>query len=156
MTSGGAAIGESLIIVRGADAYISPAWYQSTADHGRVVPTWNYITAHVYGRRDIHDDPSWVENLVRRPRPSTRATARTPGGWTTRRRRSSPGQLRAIVGVELAITRIEAKAKPSQNRPQADIDGVITSLRAEGLDQNADDVERARPAPPDRPRRRDM
>ena len=57
------------------------------------------------------------------------------------------GQLRAIVGVELAITRIEAKAKLSQNRPQADIEGVIAGLRAEGLDQNADDVERARPAP---------
>ncbi len=57
------------------------------------------------------------------------------------------GQLRAIVGVELAITRIEAKAKLSQNRPQADIDGVIAGLRAEGRDQNADDVESARPAP---------
>ena len=59
------------------------------------------------------------------------------------------GQLRAIVGLELAITRIEAKAKASQNRPQADIDGVITNLRAAGLDRNADDVERSRPAPPD-------
>ena len=57
------------------------------------------------------------------------------------------GQLRAIVGVELAITRIEAKAKLSQNRPQADIDGVIAGLRAEGREQNAADVERARPAP---------
>ena len=60
------AIGESLVIVRGADAYISPSWYQSTAEHGRVVPTWNYITAHVYGRLVIHDDPGWVEDLVRR------------------------------------------------------------------------------------------
>jgi transcriptional regulator len=138
-------IGESLAIVRGADAYISPAWYQSTAEHGRVVPTWNYITAHVYGRLVIHDDRGWVEDLVRR------LTAKHEDGreqpwWVD----DAPppfiaGQLRAIVGMELAITRIEAKAKLSQNRPQPDIDGVIAGLRAEGLDRSADDVERARP-----------
>ena len=50
-------IGEALVIVRGADTYISPAWYQSTAEHGRVVPTWNYIAAHVYGRLIVHDNP---------------------------------------------------------------------------------------------------
>jgi transcriptional regulator len=149
-------IGEALVIVRGADTYISPAWYQSKAEHGRVVPTWNYITAHVYGRLIVHDDPVWLEHLVRR------LTAKHENGrahpWSVD---DAPpafiaGQLRAIVGLELAITRIEAKAKASQNRPQADIDGVIANLRAAGLDRSADDVERSRPAPPDRPRRRDM
>jgi len=140
-------IGESLVIVRGADAYISPSWYQSTAEHGRVVPTWNYITAHVYGRLVIHDDPGWVEDLVRRLT-AKHEDGRAQPWWVD----DAPpafiaGQLRAIVGVELAITRIEAKAKLSQNRPQADIDGVIAGLRAEGRGQNADDVERARPAP---------
>jgi transcriptional regulator len=51
-------VGEALVIVRGPDAYISPAWYPSKAEHGRVVPTWNYITAHVYGRLAVHDDPA--------------------------------------------------------------------------------------------------
>ena len=48
------------------DAYISPSWYASTSEHGRVVPTWNYLTAHVYGRLVVRDDPVWVEALVRR------------------------------------------------------------------------------------------
>ncbi len=60
------ALGESLVIIQRSDAYISPSWYPSKAEHGRVVPTWNYTTAHVYGRLVIHDDPAWVEDLVRR------------------------------------------------------------------------------------------
>src|ERR1700677_1640274 len=58
--------GESLAIVRGPDAYISPAWYASKAENGRVVPTWNYVTAHVYGTFVVHDDAEWTEDLVRR------------------------------------------------------------------------------------------
>ena len=53
------ALGESLAIVRGPDAYVSPSWYAAKAEHGRVVPTWNYVTAHVYGRLVVHDDPVW-------------------------------------------------------------------------------------------------
>ena len=61
-----ARLGESLAIVRGPDAYISPSWYAAKAEHGRVVPTWNYLTAHVYGTLVVHDDPAWVEDIVRR------------------------------------------------------------------------------------------
>ena len=60
-----AAIGEALVIVRGDDAYITPSWYAAKTEHGRVVPTWNYITAHVYGELIVHDDPEWVESMVR-------------------------------------------------------------------------------------------
>ena len=60
------AIGEAMVIVRGPDAYISPAWYATKREHGRVVPTWNYITVHAYGRLVIHDDPAWLEANVRR------------------------------------------------------------------------------------------
>ncbi len=57
--------GEALAIVRGAgDAYVTPGWYASKAEHGRVVPTWNYVTAHVYGQFIVHDDPVWTEDLV--------------------------------------------------------------------------------------------
>lgn len=59
-------LGEAMAIVRGPDAYVSPSWYPSKVDHGRVVPTWNYLTAHVYGRLVVHDEPGWVEALVRR------------------------------------------------------------------------------------------
>ena len=60
------AVGEAMVILAGPDAYISPAWYATKREHGRVVPTWNYITAHAYGRLVIHDDPAWVEANVRR------------------------------------------------------------------------------------------
>ena len=61
----GAGRWRGLVIVRGPDAYISPAWYATKREHGRVVPTWNYMTAHVHGRLVIHDDPAWVEANVR-------------------------------------------------------------------------------------------
>ena len=137
-------VGEALAIVRGPDAYISPGWYASKTEHGRVVPTWNYITAHVYGRFVVHDDPAWTEDLVRRL--TTKHEARRDHPWSVddAPRPFVEGQLRAIVGVELQITRIEAKAKLSQNRPPADVEGVIAGLRERGDKEMADAVERAR------------
>jgi len=137
------AAGESLAIVRGPDAYITPGWYASKAEHGRVVPTWNYVTAHVYGRFVVHDDPAWTEDLVRRLTTKHEAFREHPWSVDDAPRPFVEGQLRAIVGVELAITRIEAKAKLSQNRPPADVDGVIAGLRARGDKESADAVERA-------------
>jgi transcriptional regulator len=142
------AIGDALVIVRGPDAYISPSWYAAKAEHGRVVPTWNYLTAHVYGRLVVRDDPDWTEDLVRR------LTAKHEGGrehpWSVddAPRAFIEGQLRAIVGMELLISRIEAKAKLSQNRPPADVDRVISGLRERGDMRSADTVERARLVPP--------
>src|SRR3954466_9881873 len=139
------ALGDALVIVRGPDAYVSPSWYAAKAEHGRVVPTWNYVTAHVYGRLVVHDDPAWVDDLVRR------LTAKHEGGrahpWSVDDAppRYVAGQLRAIVGMELRISRIEAKAKLSQNRPAADIDGVIAGARDRGDGAMSRAVEEARP-----------
>jgi transcriptional regulator len=138
------AAGESLAIVRGPDAYISPGWYASKVEHGRVVPTWNYVTAHVYGRLVVHDDPVWTEDLVRRLTGKHEAYRDHPWSVDDAPRNFFEGQLRAIVGIELEITRIEAKAKLSQNRPEADVDGVIAGLRERGDAESADAVERAR------------
>ena len=138
------AAGESLAIVRGPDAYISPGWYASKVEHGRVVPTWNYVTAHVYGRFVVHDDPVWTEDLVRRLTAKHEAFRDHPWSVDDAPRPFIEGQLRAIVGVELEITRIEAKAKLSQNRPAADVEGVIAGLRERGDKESADAVERAR------------
>jgi transcriptional regulator len=140
-----AATAEALAIVRGPDAYITPGWYASKAEHGRVVPTWNYVTAHVYGRFVVHDDPVWTEDLVRRLTAKHEAYRDRPWSPDDAPRPFIEGQLRAIVGIELEITRIEAKAKLSQNRPPADIDGVIAGLRERGDKEMADDVEQARP-----------
>jgi transcriptional regulator len=138
------AAGESLVIVRGPDAYITPGWYASKTEHGRVVPTWNYVTAHVYGRLVVHDDPVWTEDLVRRLTGKHEAYRDHPWSVDDAPRAFIEGQLRAIVGIELEITRIEAKAKLSQNRPAADVEGVIAGLRERGDADSADAVERAR------------
>lgn len=124
--------GESLVIVRGPDAYVSPSWYATKAEHGRVVPTWNYVTAHVYGDLVVHDDPAFVDGVVRRL--TERHEAESGGGWSVddAPERFVAGQLRAIVGVEVRITRIEAKLKLSQNRPAADVDGVVAGLMERG------------------------
>ena len=134
------AIGEALAIINGADAYITPSWYETKREHGRVVPTWNYVTAHLYGELRIHDEPSWVEANVRE------LTAKYESGrehvWAVDDAPAEyiSGQLRAIVGVELRITRVDAKFKLSQNRSQADIDGVIESLRSEGRNEIAESM----------------
>ncbi|MEW1820745.1 FMN-binding negative transcriptional regulator [Arthrobacter sp. NPDC080031] len=138
------AIGESLAIIQGADAYISPSWYASKAEHGRVVPTWNYSTAHVYGTLAVHDDAAWLGNHVRQLTNLNEARSERPWSVDDAPERYVSGQLRAIVGIELVITRIEAKAKLSQNRPAKDIDGVVAALDAQGYKEIAADVARAR------------
>ncbi len=138
--------GEALAIVRGPDAYISPNFYASKAEHGRVVPTWNYVTAHVYGELIVHDDGEWSESVVRRLTDKHEASSALPWSVDDAPRAFIEGQLRAIVGIELLITRIEAKAKLSQNRPEQDVPGVITGLRERGDTRSADLVERANTA----------
>jgi transcriptional regulator len=139
--------GEALAIVRGpGDAYISPGFYPSKQEHGRVVPTWNYVTAHVYGSLVVHDDPVWVEDLVRRLTLKHEAYRSHPWSVDDAPRAFFEGQLRAIVGMELVVTRIEAKAKLSQNRAPEDVEGVISGLRERGDLEAADAVERANKA----------
>src|SRR3984885_13190867 len=138
--------GESLAIIRGPDAYVSPSWYAAKAEHGRVVPTWNYLTAHVYGQLVVHDDPGWVEDVVRRLTAKHEAARlaspgqRMPWSPDDAPRKFIEGQLRAIVGLELQITRIEAKAKLSQNRPETDVPGIVAGLTARGDERSAQAV----------------
>ncbi len=138
------AIGEALVILQGADAYVSPAWYASKAEHGRVVPTWNYSTAHVYGTLVVHDDPAWLGSHVRELTELNEARSDRPWSVDDAPEKYIAGQLRGIVGVEVLITRIEAKTKLSQNRSGKDIDGVVAGLRASGHTASAADVDRAR------------
>jgi transcriptional regulator len=122
---------EALAIVHGPQAYISPAWYESKARRGRVVPTWNYAAVHLTGTVAFHHDAEWLRALV------TRLTERHEGGrehpWavTDAPPEYIDGQLRAIVGVELTITSVQAKQKLSQNRSALDRAGVVAGLRGE-------------------------
>jgi transcriptional regulator len=122
---------QALMIVHGPQAYISPSWYESTARHGRTVPTWNYELVHLTGAVTFHRDEEWLRNLV------TRLTRRHEDGrerpWTVA---DAPpdyisGQLRAIVGVELAVTSVAAKQKLGQNRGRADQASAAAALRGE-------------------------
>jgi transcriptional regulator len=121
-----------LLVVGGPQAYVSPSWYASKSEHGRVVPTWNYTTVHLTGRVRVHDDVEWVRELVTAltsahedAREHSWAVGDAPDAYVE-------GQLRGIVGVELTVERVEGKAKLSQNRSQPDRAGVVEGLRGEG------------------------
>jgi Transcriptional regulator len=122
----------ALAIVHGPDGYVSPTWYATKREHGRVVPTWNYTTLHVYGRLVAHDDVEWLRALVTRLTDHHEATLAEPWHVTDAPDRYIEGQLRAIVGMEFVITRVEAKAKLSQNRSTEDRTGVVAGLEEVG------------------------
>lgn len=121
----------ALAIVHGPQAYVSPSWYPGTARHGKVVPTWNYVSVHFTGRLTVHQDPEWVREVVSRL--TARHEAGRPSAWHLgdAPRDFIDGQLRAIVGVELTIATVEAKEKLSQNRDAEDRAGALAGLRHE-------------------------
>src|ERR1700735_4858291 len=119
----------ALAIVHGPQAYISPSWYESKARHGRVVPTWNYEAVHLTGTIAFHTDSEWLRAFVTRLTRLHEGEREHPWAVTDAPPEYIDGQLRAIVGVELTITAIEAKQKLSQNRSDLDRAGVITGLR---------------------------
>ena len=126
-----AAAGEdlpALLVCTGPQAYVHPGWYAAKAEHGKVVPTWNYSSVHLAGRARIVEETAWLRDAVER------LTDRHEAGFADRWRVSDPpstyleGMLKAIVGVELRVERVEAKAKLSQNRSLDDRRGVIEGL----------------------------
>jgi transcriptional regulator len=121
----------ALAIVHGPQAYISPNWYASKREHGRVVPTWNYVTVHFTGPVTFHRDPEWLRGLVTRLTTKYEHLRAQPWQPSDAPPAFIDGQLRGIVGVEMTVTRVEAKAKLSQNRGAADRAGAIEGLRGE-------------------------
>jgi transcriptional regulator len=128
---------ETLVIFSGPHAHVTPTWYPSKEESGKVVPTWNYVAVHAYGIVRFVDDPEFLRahlaRLTARHEPergSEWTMSDPPAEYVTQ-------QLRAIVGVEITITRLEGKWKMSQNRGEADVDGVVTGLRTSGSVQDA-------------------
>ena len=122
----------ALMLFSGPDAYITPNWYALKAEHGRVVPTWNYVAVHAFGTAVLHDDPEFL--LPHLEALTARHEAARSMGWKVT---DAPAdfiaqQARAIVGLEIRIDRLEGKWKMSQNRSAADIDAVIAGLGASG------------------------
>ncbi|MEO5841717.1 MAG: FMN-binding negative transcriptional regulator [Acidimicrobiales bacterium] len=122
------ATAEALAIFRDYDAYVSPAWYASKADDERVVPTWNYLTVHVRGQLILHDDHDWKRALLERLTTTHEAANPAPWAISDAPAKYIESMIRAVVGVELRIERIDAKWKLSQNRAEVDVDGVIEHL----------------------------
>lgn len=119
---------ESLVVFQGPQAYISPGWYPAKAEHGKVVPTWNYIMVQARGRLRVIDDADWLRAFVTRltdrfeaPRAAPWAVSDAPADYIT-------AMLRAIIGVEIVLTSLTGKWKVSQNRSAADRAGVAQGL----------------------------
>ena len=130
----------ALAMFIGPDAYITPSWYATKRATGKVVPTWNYAAIHAYGRVRFFDDPERLLKLVTRLTATHEAARARPWAVSDAPAAFVQGMLRAIVGFELPIERLEGKWKMSQNRPAEDRAGVIEGLRSDGETQVAEIV----------------
>jgi transcriptional regulator len=127
----------ALAVVTGPQAYVSAAWYASKVEHGRVVPTWNYSAVQFVGRASVRTDPEWLLEAVSRLTETHEAPRDAPWSVTDAPEGFIAKTLRGIVGVEFRIEKVEAKAKLSQNRSEADRSGVVSGLRQEGGSRGA-------------------
>jgi len=125
-------LGEAMVIAEGVNGYVSPSWYASKAEHGRVVPTWNYVVLQVMGELVVHDDAQWVDDVVRRLTDRHEQSRSEPWSVDDAPQDYLAGQLRAIVGVEIHIGRIDASVKMSQNKSVADVTGVANGFTSDG------------------------
>lgn len=125
---------EVLVSFMGTDHYITPNWYATKQENGKVVPTWNYQIVQVRGKATVHQDASWLLRQVSALTDQQEADLPRPWAVQDAPETFVQAQMRGIVGVEIQITGIEGKLKASQNRNEADYTGVIEGLEAEGTD----------------------
>ncbi|MFY1054053.1 FMN-binding negative transcriptional regulator [Ectopseudomonas khazarica] len=119
---------EALVVFSGADGYVHPGWYPAKAEHGKVVPTWNYIAVHAWGQAEVFDDPERLLRLLSRLSERHEQERARPWAVSDAPRSYIDAMLRAIVGFALPIRRIEGKWKLSQNRSAGDQAGVRAGL----------------------------
>ena len=129
---------EVLLVFQGPDGYISPNWYPSKHETGREVPTWNYAVVHVHGRLRVIDDATWLRRLLETLTDHHEAVQPQPWKISDAPDDHIETSLRAIVGLEVSIDRIEGKFKLSQNHPARNRAGVIAGLRERDGDGDAE------------------
>ena len=122
---------DALVIFHGPQGYISPSWYATKAEHGRVVPTWNYSVTHVYGQLQVVDDPQWVLNQITQL--TDQQEQRRDPAWSVD---EAPEDYidtlaRHLVGIEIQVRHMEGKNKASQNQPESNQASVLTGLEKE-------------------------
>ncbi len=135
---------EALVVFQGDDAYVTPSWYATKRETGKVVPTWNYVMAQARGRPIVTHEADWLRAQIEALTQAREAARETPWAVGDAPEDFIAQQMRAIVGVEIPIADLRAKWKASQNRPAADRAGVIAGFSAQG-DPMAEIVRAAAP-----------
>jgi len=130
-----------LVVFQGADTYVTPSWYVSKTEHGKVVPTWNYAMVQARGPASVHEDAEWLGGQVSELTDRHEATRAAPWKVDDAPEAFVAAQLRGIVGIEITVEQLTGKWKVSQNRPEADRRGVRAGLRQDGDSAMADLVE---------------
>jgi transcriptional regulator len=120
---------EPLVVFQGAHHYVTPSWYPTKRETGKVVPTFNYLVVHAYGRAQAIEDAVWLRALVGRLTDRFEGNRETPWKVEDAPADFIAAQLKAIVGIEVPVARLIGKWKASQNRPAADSAGVVEGLR---------------------------
>lgn len=122
---------EALVVFQGPQTYVTPSWYETKREHGRAVPTWNYIAVQVRGCPRILEDANWLRGQLdalteqqEQSRPEPWAVADAPESFIA-------SQMRGIVGLEIPVDRIDGKWKVSQNQPAENMPGILAGLRQE-------------------------
>jgi transcriptional regulator len=123
---------EALVVFQGVDAYISPSWYATKRETGKVVPTWNYVSVHTYGPIQVIEDREWLRRQIDDLTAAHESGRSAPWSVDDAPAEFIDQMLPAIVGIEIEISRIEGKWKVSQNRTAEDRAGVAAGLRAAG------------------------
>lgn len=120
---------ECLVIFQGPDAYVTPDWYPSKAATHRVVPTWNYAAVHAWGCARVVEEAGWIAAQIAALTAEHEAARARPWSPVDAPPDFIAAQQRAVIGIEIAITRLEGKWKVSQNREEADRLGVVAGMR---------------------------
>jgi transcriptional regulator len=123
---------DALAIFHGPQGYITPAWYPSKAETGKVVPTWNYIVVHAYGRLRFLDDPAWLRRHVETLTATHEASRTEPWSVSDAPSDYIDGLIKGIVGFELTVTRLLGKRKLNQNKTDVERDGLVRAMREHG------------------------
>jgi len=127
-----------LVVFQGADSYITPSWYETKRETGKVVPTWNYVIVQARGVARLVDDRDWLEGQVAELTNRHEGARAEPWHVSDAPETYIAAQLKGIVGVEIELTGISGKWKVSQNRPEGDRRGVAEGLTAKGGDESAE------------------
>lgn len=127
-----AAVEECLVVFQGPQDYVTPSWYATKRETGKVVPTWNYVMVHAWGRPRVIDDELWLRRQINALTRSREDVRQVPWQVSDAPESFITGQVKGIIGIEIPITRIEGKWKMSQNRPEADRRGVVAGYREQG------------------------